>query len=75
MHALDAQLDQLSAGGDVTQVAWEKPTLAYASVLARGNYAARTERVEANTPHYLPALPAAELGQKSKSTQRTRIRA
>ncbi len=58
MHALDAQLDQLSAGGDVTQVAWEKLTLAYASVLARGNYAARTERVEANTPHYLPSLPA-----------------
>ena len=57
MHALDAELDQLSAGGDVTQVAWEKPTLAYASVLERGNYAARTERVEANTPHYLPALP------------------
>ncbi|UWZ83687.1 DUF1553 domain-containing protein [Occallatibacter riparius] len=58
MHALDAQLDQLSAGGDVTQVAWEKPTLAYAAVLERGNYAARTERVEANTPHYLPSLPA-----------------
>jgi len=57
MHALDAELDQLSAGGDVTQVAWEKPTLAYASVLERGNYAARTERVEANTPHYLPPLP------------------
>ena len=58
MHALDAQLDQLSTGGDVTQVAWEKPTLAYASVLERGNYAARMERVEANTPHYLPSLPA-----------------
>jgi Protein of unknown function (DUF1553)/Protein of unknown function (DUF1549)/Planctomycete cytochrome C/Concanavalin A-like lectin/glucanases superfamily len=58
MHALDAQLDQLSAGGDVTQVAWEKPTLAYAAVLERGNYAARMERVEANTPHYLPPLPA-----------------
>ena len=58
MHALDAQLDQLSAGGDVTQVAWEKPTLAYANVLERGNYAARMERVEANTPHYLPLLPA-----------------
>jgi len=57
MHAMDAQLDELSTGGDVTQVAWEKPTLAYASVLERGNYAARTERVEANTPHYLPALP------------------
>jgi hypothetical protein len=59
MHALDAQLDQLSTGGDVTQVAWEKPTLAYAAVLERGNYAARTERVQANTPHYLPPLPAA----------------
>ncbi len=58
MHALDAQLDQLSAGGDVTQVAWEKPTLAYAAVLERGNYSARMERVEANTPHYLPPLPA-----------------
>jgi hypothetical protein len=58
MHALDAQLDQLSAGGEITQVAWEKPTLAYAAVLERGNYAARTERVEANTPHYLPPLPA-----------------
>jgi hypothetical protein len=58
MHALDAQLDQISTGGDITQVAWEKPTLAYAAVLARGNYAAREERVEANTPHYLPSLPA-----------------
>jgi hypothetical protein len=58
MHALDAQLDRFSTGGDITQVAWEKPTLAYAAVLARGNYAARIERVEANTPHYLPPLPA-----------------
>jgi Protein of unknown function (DUF1553)/Concanavalin A-like lectin/glucanases superfamily len=58
MDALDARLDQISAGGDVTQVAWEKPTLAYAAVLERGNYAAREERVEANTPHYLPPLPA-----------------
>ena len=58
MHALDAKLDQLSIGGDLTQVAWEKHTLAYAHVLERGNYAARTERVEANTPHFLPPLPA-----------------
>lgn len=57
MHALDAQLDQLSAGGAITQVAWEKRTLAYADVLERGNYAAPTERVEATTPHYLPPLP------------------
>jgi hypothetical protein len=57
MHALDGELDQLSTGGDITQVAWEKPTLAYAAVLERGNYAARIERVQANTPHYLPPLP------------------
>jgi hypothetical protein len=57
MHALDPQLDKLSEGGEITQVAWEKPALAYADVLTRGIYSARTERVEANTPHYLPPLP------------------
>ena len=55
---LDAQLDKLSEGGDLTLVAWEKPSIAYADVLTRGVYTARTERVEANTPHYLPPLPA-----------------
>jgi len=54
---LDAQLDKLSAGGDLTQVSWEKPSIAYANVLTRGVYTARTDRVEANTPHYLPPLP------------------
>jgi len=58
MHALDARLDQLSVGGDITQVAWDKHTLAYADILERGNYAARMGRVEANTPHFLPPLPA-----------------
>ncbi len=53
---LNAQLDRLSDGGDLTQVSWEKPSLAYASVLTRGVYSARTERVEASTPHYLPPL-------------------
>jgi hypothetical protein len=57
---LNAQLDQLSEGGDFTQVAWEKPSIAYASVLTRGMYSARAERVEANTPHFLPALAANE---------------
>ena len=57
---LDAQLDKLSEGGDLTLVSWEKPTLAYADVLTRGVYTARTERVEANTPHFLPSLPADE---------------
>ncbi len=55
---LDAQLDKLSEGGPLTLVAWEKPSIAYADVLTRGVYTARTQRVEANTPHYLPPLPA-----------------
>jgi hypothetical protein len=58
--ALDSQLDKLSEGGDLTLVSWEKPSIAYANVLTRGVYSARTERVEANTPHYLPALPSGE---------------
>jgi len=57
---LDAQLDKLSEGGALTLVSWEKPSIAYANVLTRGVYSARTERVEANTPHYLPPLPAGE---------------
>ena len=57
---LDAQLDQLSKGGDLTLVSWEKSTLPYAHVLTRGVYTARTQRVEANTPHFLPPLPANE---------------
>lgn len=57
---LDAQLEKLSAGGDLSIVAWERNSIAYANVLTRGVYTARTERVEANTPHYLPPLPAGE---------------
>jgi hypothetical protein len=57
---LDRELDQLSAGGDLTQVSWEKPSLAYANVLTRGAYTARTDRVEADTPHFLPLLPNGE---------------
>jgi hypothetical protein len=57
---LDAQLAKLSEGGPLTLVAWEKPSIAYADILTRGVYTARTERVEANTPHYLPHLPAGE---------------
>lgn len=58
IEQLNAQLDKLSQGGDLTQVSWEKPSIAYANVLTRGVYTARTERVEANTPHFLPPLPA-----------------
>jgi hypothetical protein len=60
VREIDAQLQKLSEGGDLTLVAWEKPTIAYANVLTRGIYSARVERVEANTPHYLPSLPAGE---------------
>jgi hypothetical protein len=60
IEQLNAQLVKLSAGGDLTGVSWEKPSLAYADVLTRGVYTARTERVEANTPHFLPPLPADE---------------
>jgi hypothetical protein len=61
IEKLNAHLDKLSEGGDLTQVSWEKPSIAYADVLTRGVYTARTERVEANVPHFLPALPANEL--------------
>ena len=60
MTFLDSQLDQLSAGGDLTLVSWEKSTVPYAHVLTRGVYTARTERVEANTPHFLPPLQPGE---------------
>ena len=63
IEQLDAQLDKLSEGGDLTMVSWEKPSIAYAHVLTRGMYTARTERVEANTPHYLPPLPAGDAAQ------------
>ncbi len=58
IEQVNAQLIKLSEGGDLTLVAWEKPSLAYANILTRGVYTARTERVEANTPHFLPALPS-----------------
>jgi hypothetical protein len=60
MVALDEELDRLSVGGDLTQVSWEKPSLAYADVLTRGVYTARTGRVLADTPHFLPPLTASE---------------
>ena len=53
MAPLDEQLDRFSSGGDLTLVSWEKSTIPYAHVLTRGVYTARTERVEANTPHFL----------------------
>jgi hypothetical protein len=60
IQKMDAELDKLSEGGDVSLVAQERPAVAYADILTRGIYTARKERVEANTPHFLPALPAGE---------------
>jgi mono/diheme cytochrome c family protein len=57
---LDAQLEKLSEGGDLTMVSWERPSIAYANILTRGVYTARAARVEADTPHFLPPLPANE---------------
>ncbi len=57
IQQMDAELERLSAGGDVSLVSEEKPSIAYADVLTRGVYSARQERVEANTPHFLPPLP------------------
>jgi hypothetical protein len=56
--ALDGELGKLSEGGNLTLVSWERSSIAYANVLTRGVYSARTERVEANTPHFLPPLAA-----------------
>jgi hypothetical protein len=58
IEAMDTELDKLGQGGDVSLVAQERPSLAYADILTRGVYTARKERVEANTPHFLPPLPA-----------------
>jgi hypothetical protein len=55
---LDTELVRLSEGGNLTLVSWEGSSMAYANVLTRGVYSARTERVEANTPHFLPPLAA-----------------
>lgn len=60
IQKMDAELDKLSEGGDISLVAQERPSVAYADVLTRGVYTARKERVEANTPHFLPPLPAGE---------------
>ena len=65
-RTLQSQIDainaQLQALGDTDNpysfslVAEEKSSLAYANVLARGVYTDRQERVQADTPHFLPAL-------------------
>jgi hypothetical protein len=58
LPALNQQLDTLSKDGDVTLVSEESPGLAYADMLTRGVYNARTGRVRPAVPHFLPPLPA-----------------
>ena len=57
---IDSELDKLSQGGVLSLVSDEKPSIAYANILTRGIYSARRERVEADTPHFLPPLPAGQ---------------
>ncbi len=56
--ALNGELDRLSKDGDISLVSEEGPGLAYADMLTRGVYNARTERVRPGVPHFLPPLPA-----------------
>jgi hypothetical protein len=56
LPALNDELSRLSKGGDVVIVSEEAPTLAYADVLTRGVFSARTERVRPGVPHFLPPL-------------------
>ncbi len=55
---LDRDLNRLATGGDVELVSQEASSLAYADVLNRGVFSARTERVRPGVPHFLPGLPA-----------------
>src|SRR4030095_2574585 len=55
---LDKELNRLAKDGAIDLISEEAPTLAYADVLNRGVFSARTERVRPGVPHFLPALPA-----------------
>ena len=58
LPALNNQLNNLSKDGDISLVSEEAPGLAYADMLTRGVYNARTGRVRPGVPHFLPPLPA-----------------
>lgn len=57
LAAAEARLQQLTKTGQPTLIAREKTSPAFADVLKRGDYFARVERVEPQTPHFLPPLP------------------
>ncbi len=58
LPALNKELDALSKDGDISIVSEESSGIAYADMLTRGVYNARTERVRPGVPHFLPPLPA-----------------
>src|SRR5207253_2570467 len=62
---LNEELVRLSKDGAIALVSEEGPGLAYADVLARGAFGARTERVRPGVPHFLPPLaPDAPLDRR-----------
>ncbi len=56
LQRIDDEIGEITKGGAPTLVAREKPTPAYASVLNRGVYSARKERVAPAVPAFLPTL-------------------
>jgi len=56
--SLDKELNRSSKDGDIEMISQEATSLAYADVLNRGVFSARTERVRPGVPHFLPGLPA-----------------
>jgi hypothetical protein len=53
----DAEIARLGQGGVPTLIARERPEPAHAWVLARGEYAARSEVVATDVPAFMPPLP------------------
>ena len=56
--SLNKELNRSSKDGDIEMISQEATSLAYADVLNRGVFSARTERVRPGVPHFLPGLPA-----------------
>lgn len=55
--SLDREEKQLRSSGTIAHVMAEKPEPAMAFILNRGEYDKRKDKVSANTPEVLPALP------------------
>ncbi len=57
LSKINQRLASLSDKGPTTLICEEAEAVPYADVLDRGSYAARLQRVEPDTPHFLPAMP------------------